>query len=50
MDGLDDVRDDLTMPLQFFEGVTPPARTCVGVAQLPKNAIVELELVAEIPQ
>ncbi|KZV98961.1 YjgF-like protein [Exidia glandulosa HHB12029] len=36
--------------LKHFEGVTPPARTCVGVAQLPVNALVELELVAEIPQ
>ena len=36
-------------PCQFFEGVVPPARTCVGVAQLPVNALVELELVAEVP-
>lgn len=35
--------------LKFFEGVVPPARTCVGVAQLPVNALVELELVAEVP-
>lgn len=36
--------------LKYFEGITPPARTCVGVAQLPMNALAEFELVAEIPQ
>jgi 2-iminobutanoate/2-iminopropanoate deaminase len=30
------------------EGVTPPARTTVEVARLPKEALVEIEIVAEV--
>jgi 2-iminobutanoate/2-iminopropanoate deaminase len=30
------------------EGVTPPARTTVEVSRLPKDALVEIELVAEL--
>lgn len=29
------------------EGVTPPARTTIEAARLPKDALVEIELVAE---
>jgi 2-iminobutanoate/2-iminopropanoate deaminase len=30
------------------EGVTPPARTTIEAARLPKDALVEIELVAEV--
>ncbi|MDR2201941.1 MAG: RidA family protein [Clostridiales bacterium] len=30
---------------EFF-GVNPPARSCVGVASLPKGALVEIEITA----
>jgi 2-iminobutanoate/2-iminopropanoate deaminase len=30
------------------EGKTPPARTTVEVSQLPKDVLVEIELVAEV--
>jgi 2-iminobutanoate/2-iminopropanoate deaminase len=30
------------------EGIAPPARTTVEVARLPKDALVEIELVAEL--
>lgn len=30
------------------EGVTPPARSTVEVARLPKDVLVEIELVAEV--
>jgi len=30
------------------EGVAPPARTTVEVARLPKDALVEIDLVAEV--
>jgi 2-iminobutanoate/2-iminopropanoate deaminase len=30
------------------EGVTPPARTTVEASRLPKDALVEIELVAEV--
>lgn len=30
------------------DGVTPPARTTVEVARLPKDVLVEIELVAEV--
>ncbi|HET7102651.1 MAG TPA: RidA family protein [Terracidiphilus sp.] len=30
------------------EGVTPPARTTVEVARLPKDVLIEIELVAEV--
>jgi 2-iminobutanoate/2-iminopropanoate deaminase len=30
------------------EGVTPPARTTVEVSRLPKDALIEIDLVAEI--
>jgi 2-iminobutanoate/2-iminopropanoate deaminase len=30
------------------QGVTPPARTTVEIARLPKDALVEIELVAEV--
>ncbi|HEY5056006.1 MAG TPA: Rid family hydrolase, partial [Acidobacteriaceae bacterium] len=31
------------------EGVVPPARTTVEVARLPKDALVEIELIARKP-
>jgi 2-iminobutanoate/2-iminopropanoate deaminase len=31
------------------EGVTPPARSTVEVARLPKDALVEIEVIATIP-
>ncbi len=30
------------------QGVTPPARTTIEAARLPKNALVEIELIAEV--
>ncbi|MHB1700373.1 MAG: RidA family protein [Acidobacteriaceae bacterium] len=30
------------------EGVTPPARSTVGVAALPKDALVEIEVIAKL--
>jgi 2-iminobutanoate/2-iminopropanoate deaminase len=33
----------------FFEGVTPPARSCFEVANLPRYAIVEIEAIALKP-
>jgi len=30
------------------EGMTPPARTAVEVARLPKDVLIEIELVAEV--
>jgi len=30
------------------EGVTPPARTTIEAARLPKDALVEIDLVAEV--
>jgi 2-iminobutanoate/2-iminopropanoate deaminase len=30
------------------EGVTPPARTTVEVSRLPKDVLVEIDVVAEI--
>jgi len=30
------------------EGVTPPARTTVEVSRLPKEALVEIDVVAEV--
>lgn len=32
-----------------FEGMEPPARACFAVKTLPKNALVEIEAIAEIP-
>jgi 2-iminobutanoate/2-iminopropanoate deaminase len=31
------------------EGITPPARSTVAVAQLPKDALVEIEVIATYP-
>ena len=31
----------------FFQGETPPARSCTAAAALPKGALVEIEAVAE---
>lgn len=31
---------------RFFEGTTPPARACVEVSRLPKDALVEIDCVA----
>lgn len=31
---------------EFFQGMTPPARACVQVARLPKDAEIEIECVA----
>ncbi len=31
---------------EFFKGTVPPARTCVAVTGLPRNARVEIEAVA----
>ena len=33
---------------RFFEGVDPPARACVEVSRLPRDAKVEIELVAAV--
>jgi 2-iminobutanoate/2-iminopropanoate deaminase len=33
-----------------FFGTNPPARSCVEVSKLPKGALVEIELVARMPQ
>ncbi|MDR1705460.1 MAG: RidA family protein [Clostridiales bacterium] len=33
----------------FFDGITPPARSCFEVANLPKYAIVEVEAIAVKP-
>lgn len=30
---------------KFFEGITPPARTCIEVSRLPRNALLEIEAV-----
>lgn len=32
----------------YFEGIEPPARAAVEAARLPKDALVEIELVARI--
>ena len=32
----------------FFRGETPPARSCVEVARLPKDVLIEVEAIAEI--
>ncbi|WP_192483712.1 MULTISPECIES: RidA family protein [Cysteiniphilum] len=32
----------------FFRGVTPPARSCVEVARLPKDVLIEVEAIAEV--
>ena len=34
---------------RFFKG-TPPARSTVGVADLPANALVEIEVIAVLPE
>ena len=31
------------------EGVVPPARSTVEVARLPKDALVEIDLIARVP-
>lgn len=31
---------------EFFAGLTPPARACVQVARLPKDAAIEIECIA----
>lgn len=35
---------------QFFEGVEVPARSCFAAKQLPKGALVEIEVIAVISQ
>ncbi|WP_116963547.1 RidA family protein [Fastidiosibacter lacustris] len=30
----------------FFAGITPPARSCVEVARLPKDVLIEVEAIA----
>lgn len=32
----------------FFQGITPPARSCVEVARLPKDVLIEVEAIAEV--
>ncbi len=34
---------------EYFDGTVAPARACVGVAALPRGALVEIDLVAKIP-
>lgn len=34
---------------KFFNGKNPPARSCIAVAGLPKEALVEIEIIAYIP-
>ncbi|WP_395946499.1 RidA family protein [Caedibacter taeniospiralis] len=29
----------------FFDGITPPARSCVEVTRLPKNVLIEVEAI-----
>ena len=31
------------------EGVIPPARTTVEIARLPKDALIEIDLIARVP-
>lgn len=31
---------------EFFTGITPPARACVQVVRLPKDAAIEIECIA----
>jgi 2-iminobutanoate/2-iminopropanoate deaminase len=33
---------------KFFEGIRPPARATVGVAALPKGALVEIDCIARV--
>ena len=35
---------------QAFEGATPPARSTIQVARLPKDALVEIECIALVPE
>ncbi len=32
----------------FFQGIIPPARSCVEVARLPKDVLIEVEAIAEV--
>ncbi|MXF46309.1 hypothetical protein GR294_07030 [Raoultella sp. Lac2] len=34
---------------KFFNGKNPPARSCIAVSGLPKEALVEIEIIAYIP-
>ncbi|WP_407081490.1 RidA family protein [Klebsiella electrica] len=34
---------------KFFNGKNPPARSCTAVAGLPKEALVEIEIITYIP-
>ena len=34
---------------RHFEGIEPPARAAVEAARLPKDALVEIELIARLP-
>ncbi|KAF8552220.1 YjgF-like protein, partial [Imleria badia] len=36
------------MYAEYFAGQALPARTCIGVANLPKGAFVEVECIAEL--
>jgi 2-iminobutanoate/2-iminopropanoate deaminase len=50
---LKDMRDFAAMNAVYGEylsahGIAPPARTTVEVSRLPKNVLVEIELVAEV--
>ncbi len=33
---------------RFFEGIEPPARSCVEAARLPKDALFEVEAIARV--
>jgi len=33
---------------RFFEGIEPPARSCVEAARLPKDALFEIEAIARV--
>lgn len=48
---MDDFATMNTAYAKFFapEGVTPPARSTVEVARLPKDALVEIEITARFP-
>ena len=43
---MDDFNDFNEVYAKYF--ITKPARSCIGVARLPKNALVEIEIIAAL--
>ena len=41
-----------TIYANYFEkeGIIPPARSTVQISRLPKDALIEIELIAEVPE